>query len=105
MVALASQILSSNACSTDNDSRATIGLVKSYIHARLGAAERKVLEQLKAATGASESELVRRGLELVAAVELRRPSALELAGSGVGRFTSGPRDLSTSATHLTGFGE
>ena len=37
--------------------------------------------------------------------ERRRPSALELAGPGVGRFKKGPRDLSTNRKHLEGFGE
>lgn len=80
-------------------------IVKSYIHARLAAEERTTLERLKAATGWSESELVRRGLQLMAATELRRPSALALAGRSAGRFRSGPRDLSTNARHLEGFGE
>lgn len=78
--------------------------MKSYIHARLGAADRQALMELRAATGCSESELVRRGLALVAAAERRRPSALDLAGHSVGRFRGGPRDLSANARHLEGFG-
>jgi hypothetical protein len=79
--------------------------MKAYIHARLAQADRAVLDELKQATGSSESELVRRGLQLVAAVELRRRSALELAGASVGRFKNGPRDLSRNRKHLEGFGE
>jgi hypothetical protein len=79
--------------------------VKTYIHARLGARERATLEKLKAATGRSESDLVRRGLELVVEEAGRGPSALDLAGRGVGRFKGGPRDLSRSRRHLEGFGE
>jgi hypothetical protein len=79
--------------------------MKSYIHARLGAEERAALEELKAKTGRTESELVRRGLQLVAREERRRGSALDLAGSSVGRFRKGPRDLSTNRRHLAGFGE
>jgi Arc/MetJ-type ribon-helix-helix transcriptional regulator len=79
--------------------------MKTYIHARLGEEERAVLERLKRSTGRSESELVRRGLQLVAEEEGRRPSALELAGRSVGRFKKGPKDLSTSRKHLEGFGE
>jgi hypothetical protein len=79
--------------------------VKGYIHARLRKEDREVLEELKQATGRSESEIVRRGLKLVADEERRRRSALELAGRSVGRFKKGPRDLSANKKHLDGFGE
>ena len=79
--------------------------MKTYVHARLSEEERVVLEELKQSTGCSESEIVRRGLQLVAEEEGRRPSALELAGSSVGRFKKGPRDLSTNKKHLKDFGE
>jgi hypothetical protein len=78
--------------------------VKAYIHARLGEEDRATLEALKQSTGRTESEIVRRGLQLVAAEERRLQSALELAGRSVGRFKKGPRDLSTSRRHLEGFG-
>jgi hypothetical protein len=79
--------------------------MKAYIHARLGEEDRVVLEELRAMTGRTESEIVRRGLQLVAAEERRRRSALQLAGRSVGRFKKGPRDLSTNRKHLEGFGE
>jgi hypothetical protein len=79
--------------------------MKAYIHARLGEEDRVVLEELRAITGRTESEIVRRGLQLVAAEERRRRSALQLAGRSVGRFKKGPRDLSTNRKHLEGFGE
>jgi hypothetical protein len=79
--------------------------MKSYIHARLGEEDRAVLAELKEQTGQSESEIVRRGLQLVAQEERRRRSALELAGRSVGRFTKGPRDLSTNRKHLEDFGK
>jgi hypothetical protein len=79
--------------------------VKAYIHARLGEEDRAVLEELKQSTGCSESEIVRRGLKLVAAEERRQRSAFELAGRSVGRFKKGPRDLSTNRKHLDGFGK
>ncbi|MDP2320995.1 MAG: hypothetical protein Q8O42_16835 [Acidobacteriota bacterium] len=78
--------------------------MKATIHARLAEADRAVLEELKQATGSSESELVRRGLHLVAAAERRRRSALDLAGTSVGRFKKGPSDLSVNRKHLDGFG-
>jgi hypothetical protein len=71
----------------------------------LGVEERAALEKLKRETGRTESDLVRRGLQLVAQEERRRRSALDLAGSSVGRFKKGPRDLSTNPRHLDGFGK
>jgi hypothetical protein len=79
--------------------------MKRYVHARLGEEERTTLQELLRDTGQSESEIVRRGLHLVAAEERRRRSALHLAGRSVGRFENGPRDLSSSRKHLEGFGE
>ena len=79
--------------------------MKAYIHARLGNEDRAALEELKTKTGQTESEIVRRGLQLVAQEERRRRSALDLAGASVGRFKKGPRDLSTNRKHLEGFGE
>lgn len=79
--------------------------MKAYIHARLAQQDRAVLEELKQSTGSSESELVRRGLHLVAAAERKGRSALDLAGASVGRFKKGPKDLSSNRKHLEGFGE
>ena len=79
--------------------------MKAYIRARVGDKERVALEELKEKTGQTESEIVRRGLLLVAQEERRRRSALDLAGTRVGRFKKGPRDLSASRKHLEGFGE
>jgi hypothetical protein len=79
--------------------------MKAYIHARLDRAARAALDELKAKTGQSDSELVRRGLQLVAAEERRRGTALDLAGTSVGRFRNGPHDLSANRKHLDGFGE
>ncbi len=76
-----------------------------YIHARVGKEERGVLEDLKRSTGRTESEIIRRGLQLVAEEEGRRRNALELAGRSVGRFKNGPHDLSTNARQMEGFGE
>lgn len=81
------------------------GTVKKYIHARLDADARAGLDELKRRTGQSESELVRRGLQLVANEERSRATALSLAGRSAGRFKGGPADLSRNRTHLDGFGE
>ncbi|MBI2186282.1 MAG: hypothetical protein HYU37_04060 [Acidobacteria bacterium] len=78
--------------------------MKTYVHARLREADRTVLQGLKHSTGLPESEIVRRGLHLVAAEERARRSALELAGRSVGRFARGPKDLSTNKKRLEGFG-
>ncbi len=79
--------------------------MKPYVHARVGKEDRALLDTLKNATGRSESDLVRRGLRLVAEELGGRRSALDLAGPSVGKFTLGPRELSTNRKHLDGFGE
>ena len=53
--------------------------MKTYVHARLSADDRAVLEELKKATGRSESELLRRGLRLVRQELEKQGSALQLA--------------------------
>lgn len=78
--------------------------MKAWVHARLGREEREMLERLKAVTGRSESELVRLGVRLAAEQLGAGRTARDLAGDSVGRFRNGPRDLSTSPTHLEGFG-
>ena len=81
------------------------GVMKAYIHARLTREDRMLLDALKASTGDSESEILRRGLRLVRDASDARPSALALAGSSVGKFTRGPQTLSIDRRHLEGFGE
>jgi hypothetical protein len=78
--------------------------VKTYVHARLSRGEREALDKLKAATGRSESDLVRLGVRLAADGLGAGRTALDLAGDSVGRFPDGPPDLSTNKTHLEGFG-
>lgn len=80
------------------------GGMKRYVHARLAEQDRLALDRLKRATGRTASEILRRGLKLVAQEEDRRLNALDLAGRSVGRFRNGPRDLSTNQKHLEGFG-
>lgn len=80
-------------------------VTKSYIHARLGPEEMKLLRELKKVTGEADSALVREGLRLVYEKETREgQSALHLAGESVGRF-AGPPDLSTHRRHLEDFGK
>lgn len=79
--------------------------MKTYIHARLSREDRMALENLKQVTGFSESELVRRGLQL-ALRELKPPqSALDAAGGSVGKFKKGPRDLARNKKYLAGYGK
>jgi len=78
--------------------------MKTYVHARLSARDRAMLDELRDATGHSESALLRRGLQMVARAERRRRSALSLAGRSAGKFKTGPSDLSTNADHFDGFG-
>ena len=78
--------------------------MKGYIHARLHKEDSAVLQELKHATGQSESQLVRRGLRLMRDTLGGKPSALDLAGRSVGRFKKGPADLSTNKKRLDGFG-
>lgn len=79
--------------------------MKAYIHARLSKDDRAMLDDLKRSTGRSESELVRHGLHLVQKHLDQPRSAAKLAGRSVGRFRSGPRDLSTNPKHLDEFGQ
>ena len=79
--------------------------MKTYIHARLARADRAMLEGLKKTTRATESQLVRRGLRLVSQELTRQRSALDVAGTSVGKFKTGPRDLARNKKHLRGFGE
>jgi len=79
--------------------------VKPYIHARLSPEDRAILDQLKRSSGYTESEILRRGLRLVSQELSARPSALDVAGRSVGKFTNGPKDLATNREHLNGFGQ
>jgi hypothetical protein len=78
--------------------------MKTYVHARLSREEREALDKLKAATGRSESDLVRLGVRLAAEGLGAARTARDVAGDSVGRFANGPRDLSTNGRHLEGFG-
>ena len=80
--------------------------MKGYIHARLGDAEKDILQELKQTTGETESSLVKRGLRLVYEERVKKAkSALQIAGKGVGRFSSKLGDLSVNKKHLEGYGK
>jgi len=78
--------------------------MKQYVHARLGREERAQLDELKKATGHTESDLVKQGLRLVHERIRSRRSALDVAGKLVGKHRGGPKDLSTNKKHLDDFG-
>ena len=79
--------------------------MKRYIHSRLTKEDQAVIKSLKEITGQSESELVRRGLRLILKERLPARSALDQAGDSAGKFSTGPKDLSTNRRHLSGFGK
>jgi hypothetical protein len=79
--------------------------MKTYVHARLTNEDRVMLEDLRKMTGSSESELIRSSLRLAFQELGRKRSALELAGSSVGKFKKGLRDLAAEKKHLEGFGK
>ena len=64
-----------------------------------------MLEELKKATGHTESELLRRGLRAIFKEHPRTRSALHRAGKSAGKFNGGPKDLSLNKKHLESFGE
>jgi hypothetical protein len=71
------------------------------IQARISAATETALARLRRQTGMTDSQLVRKGLELVSQsatpVKIRRVR-------GMGRFASGRNDLGSNKAHLSGFG-
>lgn len=75
--------------------------VARTVQARLDDETQTLLERLRRQTGLGESELVRRGLRLLATdTGVRRRRAVV----GVGRFASGHPDLGSNKRHLDGFG-
>ena len=79
--------------------------MKRYVHARLGPEDRELLDELKRATGKSETALVKDGIRLVHERELQAGrSVLDVAGKLVGRYRDGPQDLSSNRRHLDDFG-
>jgi hypothetical protein len=71
------------------------------VQARIDDKTARLLARLRRRTGLSDSDLVRRGLELVG--DLARPGGGHRI-RGIGKFASGVRDLGSSKRHLAGFG-
>ncbi len=71
------------------------------VQARLDDETDELLKELRKRTGLSDSELVRRGVRSLADA-LPAPAGVHVIG--VGRFSSGVRDLGSNKTHLAGFG-
>jgi hypothetical protein len=72
----------------------------ALIHARLDADTERQLVRLRKATGLTDSELVRRGLQALAALPVRGSRTIV----GLGEFESGKPDLGSNRAHLRGFG-
>jgi hypothetical protein len=71
------------------------------VQARIDATTEAALARLRRQTGLTDSQLVRRGLELVAQQTAPiKPRRVR----GVGRFASGKTDLGSNKAHLAGFG-
>jgi len=74
--------------------------VSKIVQARLDDETRAVLERLRRRTGVGKSELVRRGLKLLASASEERPKRIV----GLGRFASGRTDLGSNKRRLRAFG-
>jgi len=80
-----------------------------YVHARLSGEDEALVRRLVRQTGASRSELLRRGLRMLAEQAAPPRSALAVAlplldKAWKRRQRAAPRDLSTNPEHLRGFG-
>lgn len=71
------------------------------VQARLDDETDGILRELRRRTGLSDSELVRRGVRALAET---LPAKVGVHVYGIGRFSSGVRDLGSNKTHLRGFG-
>lgn len=71
------------------------------VQARIDAATEAALARLRRQTGMTDSQLVRKGLELVSQ-GMKPPRARRVRG--VGRFASRRSDLGSNKAHLSSFG-
>jgi hypothetical protein len=72
------------------------------IQARLDDATAEKCDQLQKSHGWTDSEIVRRGIELLASTT---PAPKKRKFRGVGKYNSGIPDLATNKKHLEGFGQ
>jgi hypothetical protein len=75
--------------------------MKTSVQARLSPADQQALAKLVRRLGWSPSKIVREGLRLLAA---SHPAASRPRIVGLGKFSSGVRDLGSNKKHLKGFG-
>jgi hypothetical protein len=72
------------------------------IHARLDDETDAMRQELKRSQGWTDSEIVRRGIQLLASVTPKRGKR---KFHGVGKYNSGITDLATNPKYMEGFGE
>ena len=77
-------------------------MASRIVQARIDEPTRRLLTRLRRSTGLSDSELVRKGLSLLADT---RTGYRVRKIRGLGRFESGHRDLGSNKKHLSGFGQ
>jgi hypothetical protein len=72
------------------------------VQARIDEAAEHLLAKLRRRTGLTDSELVRKGLELMS----QSPQLVTTRKiRGVGKFVSGRQDLGSNKSYLVGFGK
>lgn len=71
------------------------------VQARIDATTEAALARLRRQTGMSDSQLVRKGLELVSQ-SMKPVRARRIRG--IGQFASGRSDLGSNKAHMSGFG-
>ena len=76
-------------------------IMRSTVQARLDAASRRDLAQLVQNLGWSPSKVVREALRRLAS---SHPLPGRPRAAGLGKFSSGVRDLGSNKKHLRGFG-
>lgn len=81
--------------------RVAAGLHLRIVQVRIDSTTEKALARLRRQTGLTDSQLVRKGLELVS--QSTMPGTTRRV-RGIGRFASGRSDLGANKQHLSGFG-
>ena len=76
--------------------------MSNSIHARLDDDTQEMRDQLKKTEGWTDSEIIRRGIKLLASVT---PVKGKRQFTGIGKYDSGVSDLASNKKHLEGFGK